>query len=297
MQGVSLQIIQVVIPITMFALMFGMGLTLTFADFKRVLSVPKAVIIGLLLQLIALPAIAFALSMSFELATMLAVGLVAVAACPGGTMSNILVHMGKGDTALSITLTATATLVTLFTLPMWVIAALSTFGESVSTVEIPVLKTGLQLGMFTILPVIIGMFARLRWPVLIDAEPKISKLSTAAMVVAFIAVSLMDENDTLSSATALFVPATIYVVVALVLGYGIPRISGLDRRVSSTVAVETSLKNILLSMFVATNTLNSVEAAYASVVIGTLMLPVAIGVMVAFNMSAKREARMADEAA
>jgi len=81
------------------------------------------------------------------------------------------------------------------------------------------------------------------------------------------------------------------------LGYGIPRISGLDRRVSSTVAVETSLKNILLSMFVATNTLNSIDAAYASAVVGTLMLPVAIAVMVAFNMSAKREAPMADKAA
>lgn len=96
MQGVSLQIIQVLVPITMFGLMFGMGLTLTPADFRRVLSVPKAVIVGLFLQLLALPAIGLGLAINFELSAMLALGLVAVAACPAGTTSNIVVHMGRG---------------------------------------------------------------------------------------------------------------------------------------------------------------------------------------------------------
>jgi len=233
------------------------------------------------------------LAMSFELTTMLAVGLVAVAACPGGTTSNVVVHMGKGDTALSITLTATATLVTLFTLPLWVNYSLGAFGEAATTVEMPVLTTALQLGIFTILPVFLGMFSRGRWPGLIEHEPKISKLSTLALVAAFVAASIMDETS-LESASALFVPCAIYVLIALVVGYGVPRISGLDKKTSSPVAVETTLKNILLSLFVATNTLNAIEAGYASGIIGTLMMPIAIGLMVAYRMSEKREARLSE---
>jgi len=292
MQGVSLQIIQVLVPITMFGLMFGMGLTLTPADFRRVLSVPKAVIVGLFLQLLALPAIGLGLAISFELSAMLALGLVAVAACPGGTMSNIVVHMGKGDTALSITLTATATLVTLFTLPLWINYSMSVLDGAETAVQMPILSTVLQLGSFTFLPVTLGMFVRSRWPVLISHEPKISKISAVAMIIAFLTAAVMDEDSTLSSATALFIPATLYLIIAVAAGYGIPRALGLDRKTSSTIAVETTLKNILLSMFIATNTLNAIDAAYASAVVGTLMLPLAIAIMTMNNFAENRETRL-----
>ncbi|MDB9844094.1 hypothetical protein OAC48_06435 [Porticoccaceae bacterium] len=292
MQGVSIQIIQVLVPITMFGLMFGMGLTLTPADFRRVLSVPKAVIVGLFLQLLALPAIGLGLAISFELSAMLALGLVAVAACPGGTMSNIVVHMGKGDTALSITLTATATLVTLFTLPLWINYSMSVLDGAETAVQMPILSTVLQLGSFTFLPVTLGMFVRSRWPVLISHEPKISKISAVAMIIAFLTAAVMDEDSTLSSATALFIPATLYLIIAVAAGYGIPRALGLDRKTSSTIAVETTLKNILLSMFIATNTLNAIDAAYASAVVGTLMLPLAIAIMTMNNFAENRETRL-----
>jgi len=292
MQGVSIQIIQVLVPITMFGLMFGMGLTLAPADFRRVLSVPKAVIVGLFLQLLALPAIGLGLAISFELSAMLALGLVAVAACPGGTMSNIVVHMGKGDTALSITLTATATLVTLFTLPLWINYSMSVLDGAETAVQMPILSTVLQLGSFTFLPVTLGMFVRSRWPVLISHEPKISKISAVAMIIAFLTAAVMDEDSTLSSATALFIPATLYLIIAVAAGYGIPRALGLDRKTSSTIAVETTLKNILLSMFIATNTLNAIDAAYASAVVGTLMLPLAIAIMTMNNFAENRETRL-----
>lgn len=229
MQGVSLQIIQVLVPITMFGLMFGMGLTLTPADFRRVLSVPKAVIVGLFLQLLALPAIGLGLAINFELSAMLALGLVAVAACPAGTTSNIVVHMGRGDTALSITLTATATLVTLFTLPLWINYSMSVLGGTETAVQMPILSTALQLGSFTFLPVTLGMFARSRWPVLIPHELKISKISTVAMIIAFVMATVMDEDSTLSSATALFIPATLYLVIVVAIGYDIPRASALSQ--------------------------------------------------------------------
>ena len=88
------QLVQILVPITMFTLMFAMGLTLTLADFKRVIRMPKAIIVGLLINLVILPVVGLGLAYGFELSAMLAVGLVAVAACPGGTTSNVIVHMG-----------------------------------------------------------------------------------------------------------------------------------------------------------------------------------------------------------
>jgi BASS family bile acid:Na+ symporter len=281
-------ILQVVVPITMFALMFGMGLTLTTADFKRVLVFPKSTLIGLSIQLLVMPSIGFALAYSFGLPTMIAVGLVAVAACPGGTLSNVVVHMGKGDTALSITLTAVATSVTLFTLPLWVSYSLNFFGGSETAVDIPILETAAQLALFTVLPVMLGMLVRyLHWA-LVAYEPIISKISTVSMIAAFIVAGLVDTDDILSRAGVVLIPSVLLVLIAVVIGYGVPRCAGINNKDSVTIAVETCLKNILLSLFIATNTLKDMEVAYASAVLGIIMTPTAIGIMLLFRRSRQR---------
>ena len=272
----------------MFGLMFGMGLTLTKADFKRILSFPKPTFIALILQLLVLPIVGFALAGAFGLSTMMAVGLVAVAACPGGTTSNIVVHMGKGDTALSITITATATMVTLFTLPLWTKLALDYFGGSDNLViDMPVLQTAFQIALFTVFPVALGMLLRLKIPALIAREPMISKLSTAAMLMAFIGSGFVDSNDLLSKAVVMIVPALLFVLCAMCIGYGVPRVLGVNQKDSATIAVETCLKNILLSMFLATTALKDMEAALASVVVGMVMMPVAVGIMLVYRLSNK----------
>lgn len=281
-------VLKTIIPITMFGLMFGMGLTLTKADFKRVLSFPKPTFIALILQLLVLPIVGFVLAGAFGLSTMMAVGLVAVAACPGGTTSNMVVHMGKGDTALSITITATATIVTLFTLPLWTKLALDYFGGSDRVViDMPVLQTAFQIALFTVFPVALGMFLRIKLPALITREPMISKLSTAAMLMAFIGSGFVDSNDLLSKAVVIIVPALLFVLCAMCIGYGVPRVLGVNQKDSATIAVETCLKNILLSMFLATTALNDMEAALASVVVGVVMMPFAVGIMVVYRLSSK----------
>jgi len=93
----------------MFAMMFGMGLTLTPVDFRRVAKAPRATIVGTLLQLIIMPLVAIGIAKAFDMAPLLAVGLVVIGACPGGLFSNMYIHFARGNTALSITLTATAT--------------------------------------------------------------------------------------------------------------------------------------------------------------------------------------------
>jgi len=124
---------------------------------------------------------------------------------------------------------------------------------------------------------------------LVEREPIISKISTIAMVLAFVAAGIVEGEKTLGSAGAVVIPSVLFVLAALVLGYGVPRLSGISNKDSSTIAVETCLKNVLLSLFLATNSLNSLEAAYGSAVVMVVMMPVAVGIMVAYRYSNKRE--------
>ncbi len=281
-------LISVVIPITMFFLMFGMGLTLSVKDFQLLMVYPKAALIGFIVQLLIMPLIGLGLAHLFNLPIMLAVGLISASACPGGTTSNIVVHMGKGDTALSITLTAVATLATLFTLPFWVNYALKSFGGTETIVQMPILKTAFQLGLFTVLPVIIGMIVRKRWPTWIEWEGKISKASVSAMILAFVILAILDEGNTLNSAEMVIIPVILLLISGVLIGFGLPALAGNDRRQSTTVAVEICIKNTLLAIFLATNSLKNIDATVAPALYLGLMLPVAIGVMAFYNWTSKQ---------
>ncbi len=287
------QLLQIAVPITMFTLMFAMGLTLTLADFKRVVRLPKSILVGLLINLAILPVVGLGLAYSFELSAMLAVGLVAVAACPGGTTSNVIVHMGKGDTALSISLTAIATLITLFTLPLWVNYTLTQFADQATVIEMPVLKTAAQLALFTLLPLVLGMTARRYKPNWVKAEPLLSKVSTIAMISAFIGAGVADSGNMLQEAGSVVVPAILLLTAAVTIGLLLPKSLGINTKDSVTIAVESSLKNILLSFFIATNALKVTEVAYASAIIGVVMIPVAIGIMVFYRQTNKQAAQTA----
>ena len=113
--------------VALFIIMIGMGLSLTTADFKRVLRFPKAVFIGFLNQIILLPLIAFGLTQFFDVSNEIAIGVMILSACPGGPTSNLVTHLAKGDTALSVTLTAVNSLITIISIPLIVNFAVSEF--------------------------------------------------------------------------------------------------------------------------------------------------------------------------
>jgi len=286
-------LIKVVIPITMFSLMFAMGLTLTTADFKRILAVPRATLMGLIVLLLVLPVMGLSLAYAFNLPLMMAVGLVALAACPGGTTSNVVAHIGKGDTALSVTLTATATMATLVTLPLWINLSLYIFGGSGTNIEMPILQTGGQLFLFTVLPVLLGMFARSRKPALLKYEPLLTKISVVAMASCFILMAVIDEHDSFSRAGQVILPTVLLIVLAAVVGFVVPKLAGVNVKSSATIAVESCLKNILISFFLASSALSSLDAALASAVAGAIIMPVAICVMLAFNLFNKSQEKLA----
>jgi len=278
---------EVVVPIAMFVMMFGMGLTLSISDFKQVMVFPKAVLLGLFIQLLLMPAAGFGVASAFSLNTMVAVGLVALASSPGGTLSNVVAHLGKGNTALSISLTGLATMVALFTMPLWINLSLQYFGGPETTVEVPVLKTALNLAMFTVVPVTIGMYARSRAPHLEKHEPYLSRGSALTTFVAFIIASIAEGGNTGTSPTAVIVPCMALIAAAILLGFGIPRVMGVNLKDSATTSVEVCMKNVVLPIFVAMNSLDSLEAAMPSMVYTAGMVPAAATVMIAFNLFKK----------
>ena len=279
---------EIVLPIAVFTMMFAMGLTLTTQDFKQIMVFPKAVLLGLFIQLLLLPAIGFALVSIFTLKTMVAVGFVMIAACPSGTLSNVVVHIGKGNTALSITLTALATMVTLFTLPLWINFALRSFSGTETIVEVPILQTALELGMFTLVPVTIGLYARSKAPHWEKKEPYLTRGSALTTFLIFVTVNVLDEGKTLSSPGAVLLPCVLLTATAALLGFGIPRVLGVDSRDSVTTAVETCMKNVVLPIFIAMTSLQDLDATLASAVYMVGMVPAAVAVMIVFNLFKKR---------
>jgi BASS family bile acid:Na+ symporter len=271
---------------SMFALMFGMGLTLTAADFRRIMETPRPTIVGTLLQLMVMPLIGLAIARAYSLPPLLTAGLMVLAACPGGMFSNMYVHVARGHTALSITLTATATLVTLFTLPLWVRFALVGVSEPGTTIEMPVLDTALQLGTLTVLPVALGMWMRSRRPESVDWE---KRLSISAMVMIFVGVTI-DGLDRPDPPMAEFVqsiePVAWFVAAALVIGTLIPALFRISARDGVTIAVELVVKNTLLGIVLVSQALDF-EAIVPILVFMMFQTPAGILLLVGWRMLAR----------
>ncbi len=285
------------VPTTMFSLMFGMGLSLTWTDFRRIADLPGPVITGTLLQLMAIPAIGFALAIAFELPPMLAVGFVICAACPGGLGSNLFVHFGRANTALSISLTATATMVTLFTLPLWIRAVQDHFGGAAGAVEIPLFDTAIELGGLTVLPVLLGMTLRSHRP----GAGRFERPLTGISAIVLLTDLLVDNFDRPEVPTELFLaslaPSIGLVLAALLLGLVIPQLLRQSASDTVTIAVELCLKNSLLGVVVVTTSFGEIEATIPLIVYSTLMTPPALLCLVVYRVRASRQQRAAEATA
>ena len=149
-----------ILGISLIIIMLGMGLSLTLTDFKRVVLFPKAIFIGLVNQLILLPIIGLTIAVVFKLPAEIAVGIMILAACPGGPTSNLISHLSKADLALSVTLTALSSLITIITIPFLVNFAMSHFLLKEQLIELNVLETIIQICIIVIVPIVIGMLLR-----------------------------------------------------------------------------------------------------------------------------------------
>lgn len=264
------------LPTLLFLIMFGMGMTLTVEDFKRITKSPIEVLIGLTSQIIVLPIIAFLISISLGLNPTQSVGLILLACCPGGATSNLFSHLAKADTALSITLTAFSSIITVFTVPFIINASLFFFFETGSEFSLPVLRTIVNIFKLTALPTVLGMFLKNKFPEFCKrSEPVIKWFSIIFIIIALAAMlKLVSEKEPILVALKAVGFAVILLnIISMISGYQFGRMFKMDEKRKITIGIETGIQNGVLGITIATapNLLDNALFAIPSGVYGLVM--------------------------
>jgi BASS family bile acid:Na+ symporter len=264
----------VFLPLALFIIMLGMGLSLTLDDFKRVLIEPKAVILGLIAQLIMLPVVGFVLALIFPLSPELAVGVMILAACPGGSTSNIITYLIKGNVALSITLTAVSSLITVFTIPLVVNFSMEKFmGEGVA-LKLPFLKTVIQIALITVIPIAIGMLLYRYIPKLAMKVEKVVQWLSLFFFVLIVVAIVFKERANLASFFLQVGGVTLTLnILTMALGHGLATFAQLDKPSSKSITIEVGIQNATLAISIATSPvlLNMPTMAIPAAIYGLIM--------------------------
>ncbi len=264
------------LPTLLFLIMFGMGMTLTVEDFKRITKSPGEVLVGLTSQIIVLPIIAFLISISLGLNPTQSVGLILLACCPGGATSNLFSHLAKADTALSITLTAFSSIITVFTVPFIINASLFFFFETGSEFSLPVLRTIVNIFKLTALPTVLGMFLKNKFPEFCKrSEPVIKWFSIIFIIIALAAMlKLVSEKEPILVALKAVGFAVILLnIISMISGYQFGKMFKMDEKRKITIGIETGIQNGVLGITIATapNLLDNALFAIPSGVYGLVM--------------------------
>ena len=269
----------VLLPVALGIIMLGLGLSLSLADFKRVLVYPRAVLVGLFCQMALLPLACFGIAVAFELPGPLAVGLMLLAASPGGTTANLYSHLYKGDVALNVTLTAVNSLLSLFALPFIVNFALSHFMGTSTTLPLQFDKVA-QVFAIVLGPVSIGMVIRARWPSVALRLDKPVRIASAVFLVLIIAATLIKEREhVLGYFQQVGLPALVFNLASMGVGYVIPRLLRVNARQSIAIGMEVGIHNGTLAMAIALSPtlLNNDAMAIPAAVYSLIMFFTAAG--------------------
>ena len=270
----------VVIPICLFLIMMGMGLTLITNDFKRVLKYPKAVGIGLTNQLILLPIIGFALANIMPLRPEYAVGVMLLVLCPGGTTSNLFTYLAKGDVALSVTMTAIASVITVFTIPIVLSFSLIYFMGSGSEFELPVVKTVLTLVVLTIVPISIGMLIKRYAPKVADrSQVYVSRFGVIFLTFLVLFLGYVQRDIIVDAFIATGPVSIILNLSTMALGYYSSKWFGLNLAQRTSITLEVGLQNSTLSIFMALTLLSNYDMSMMPAIY-TLVMFLTAGILV-----------------
>lgn len=265
------------LPVALGIIMLGLGLSLTLADFARVLKQPKAVIIALLCQLVVLPAICFGLVLAFQLPPILAVGMMMLAASPGGTTANLYSHLFRGDIALNISLTAVNSVIAVITLPIITNFAIAYFEPFDDRLGLQWSKA-LEVFAIVLLPVALGMIVRRYWPKFATGMDKPVRIASVIILIVVIAGAVA-SNWTLLVAnfTQLALITVLFCLISLTIGFLIPRMLRVGKRQAIATSFEIGIHNATLAIVIAQSVLGSVELSLPAAVYGVLMFFIAFG--------------------
>ncbi|MDO9018572.1 MAG: bile acid:sodium symporter family protein [Deltaproteobacteria bacterium] len=241
----------ILLPLALGVIMLGLGLGLTPADFRRVVVYPRAVIVGLVCQMLLLPFVCFGIAKAFGLPPALAVGLMLLAASPGGATANLFSHLAKGDVALNVTLTAVNSVLSLLTLPLIVNLSLAAFmGEG----RVIPLQFGKVIQVFVIVlgPVCLGMLVRAKRPDLAARLDKPVRIVSAVFLLLVILSTVLKERANLAEFfRQVGLAALAFNLASLAVGYFVPRLARLPERQAIAIGMEIGIHNGTLAIAIA----------------------------------------------
>ncbi|EQA51676.1 sodium Bile acid symporter family protein [Leptospira kmetyi serovar Malaysia str. Bejo-Iso9] len=262
----------VFLPIALGIIMLGMGMTLTIDDFKRIFVLPKAVITGLTLQLLLLPVTGWLIASVSGLPGELAVGLMLLAICPGGATSNLITHLAKGDVALSITLTAITSCVTVISIPFLLNVSMHHFLGAGQMIELNIPQTILQIFLITVLPVALGMFLNAKKPELSQRFEKTVKILSGVFLVLIIAGAIVRERQNIIPYFIKVGPASLALnLITMALGFLGATLMKVTQSQRTSITIEVGIQNGTLGITIASTILNNPAMAIPSAIYSLIM--------------------------
>jgi BASS family bile acid:Na+ symporter len=261
----------VFLPLALGVIMLGLGLSLTVADFKRVVVYPKAVIVGLVCQMLLLPAACYGIAKGFGLPPELAVGLMLLAASPGGATANLYSHLAKGDVALNITLTAINSVLSIVTLPFIVELSLRAFMSKDQAIPLQFTKV-LSVFAVVLVPTAIGMLVRARRSDTATKLEKPVKILSAVFLVLIIIATVLKERANLGTFFRQVGPAALaFNLASMAVGYFVPRLVKIPEKQAVAIGMEIGIHNGTLAITVATTILGSTTFAIPPAIYSLIM--------------------------
>lgn len=264
---------QLMLPVVLAFVMFSMGIGLSLNDFRRVLTNPRAVCVGLMLQLCLLPILALAIAYFLNLSLVTSLGLFLLSLCPGGATSNFFSYIAKGNVALSISLTAITCLIIPFTLPVLFVGYVSMLGnqEYRTVFDVPLALMIKQLMVVTIVPTLLGMGIKHCFTITNRREKQVKKLATVAMIATILLLIFVNFSVVQSSLTTSGIAAVLLCVFALTVAYVMAKRILTSVPDIRTIALEVGVQNAGTAMFVAYIVLKRPELASIPLMYGLLM--------------------------
>jgi BASS family bile acid:Na+ symporter len=273
-----MEIVTKIAPIALALIMFGLGLGLTKNDFLRVLKNPKDFILGSICQLIILPVIAFVLIILLKVPKEIALGVMIIAAAPGGVTSNIMTKFAKGDVALSISLTAIISLVSIISVPLIIFQSADFLGIKNISKEINMANISVKMALVVIVPVILGMIVRtFAYNFITSKIPLVDKITAGLFLIVFAAIWVEEGKNIFSYLAQSGLIVLLLNVIIMIIAYYMGKIfaSGIEQ--ARCIAIECGLQNGTLAVFVATQIFNEIvyiipTATYALVMYFTALI-------------------------
>lgn len=273
-------LLDIAVPALVWLLMLVVGLDLVPEDFRRVLRYPRAVTVATLGQLLLLPACAALLIWVGQPQPWVITGMILLAASPGGAISNLYSYLGKGNVALSVTLTALSTVLALVTMPLLIAAGVSLFLQPTQEIAIPVARIMGQLGVMMLLPLALGMALRAWQPARVGAARDHLRLSSLIGLACLVGLVLIEQRDGLAAAVGNALPTAIaFCLLTMTAGFLLGLLARLSSQDRFTLLIEFSTRNVGLVAIIGTLILGDVKLVLFAVLVFLVELPVVLALI------------------